>query len=176
MAYRAANLSIVPSDSLEGFGLIVAESLAAGTPAGTLSNDLSGEPTLYASDYSAALFADYVFTMNNGMEWFASMDVNYRDDFGSAGDNDPIDEIDSYTKVNLRLGLRGESWEVMAYGRNIFDDQSIRPALVEHSGWPTTPQVYIDGEFIGGSDIVLELYQNGELQKKLETVSSQPDG
>ena len=56
------------------------------------------------------------------MEWFASADVNYRDDFNSAGDNDPIDVIDSYTKVNLRLGLRGDSWELMAYGRNIFDE------------------------------------------------------
>ena len=51
---------------------------------------------------------------------------------------------------------------------NIFDDPSIRPALVEHSNWPTTPQVYIDGEFIGGSDIVLEMFESGELQKKLQ--------
>lgn len=52
---------------------------------------------------------------------------------------------------------------------NIFDDPSIRPALVEYSNWPTTPQVFIGGEFIGGSDIVLEMFQQGELQKKLET-------
>lgn len=58
---------------------------------------------------------------------------------------------------------------------NIFDDPSIRPALQEHSGWPTTPQVFVDGEFIGGSDIVLELYEKGELQKKLETVFSTQD-
>ena len=51
---------------------------------------------------------------------------------------------------------------------NIFDDPSIRGALTEHSGWPTTPQVFVDGEFIGGSDIVLEMWQNGDLQKKLE--------
>ena len=55
---------------------------------------------------------------------------------------------------------------------NIFDDPSIRPALVEFSSWPTTPQVFIDGELIGGSDIVIELYQSGELQKKLEAVNS----
>ncbi|MFT4711186.1 MAG: monothiol glutaredoxin [Planctomycetota bacterium] len=51
---------------------------------------------------------------------------------------------------------------------NIFDDESIRPALVAHSGWPTTPQVFIGGEMIGGSDIVEELFQTGELQKKVE--------
>ena len=56
------------------------------------------------------------------MEVFLGADVNYRDDFNSAGDNDEIDVIDSYTKVNLRAGLRGESWELMAYGRNILDE------------------------------------------------------
>ena len=45
--------------------------------------------------------------------------------------------------------------------------QNIRPALVEFSNWPTTPQLFIDGELIGGSDIVLEMYQNGELQAKI---------
>lgn len=50
---------------------------------------------------------------------------------------------------------------------NIFDDPSIRPALIEYSGWPTTPQVFIGGEFVGGSDVVLEMYQAGELQQKI---------
>ena len=50
---------------------------------------------------------------------------------------------------------------------NIFDDPGIRPALVEFSGWPTTPQLFVNGELIGGSDIVLEMFQNGELQAKL---------
>lgn len=51
---------------------------------------------------------------------------------------------------------------------NIFDDESIRPALVEATGWPTTPQVFVAGEMIGGSDIVLEMYESGELEKKVE--------
>ena len=55
---------------------------------------------------------------------------------------------------------------------NIFDDPSIRPSLVDFSGWPTTPQLFIDGELIGGSDIVLEMFQNGELQTKLADGSS----
>jgi monothiol glutaredoxin len=51
---------------------------------------------------------------------------------------------------------------------NIFDDESIRPALVEYSGWPTTPQVFVGGELLGGSDIVEEMFQTGDLQKKVE--------
>ncbi|HKX46994.1 MAG TPA: Grx4 family monothiol glutaredoxin [Planctomycetota bacterium] len=50
---------------------------------------------------------------------------------------------------------------------NIFDDASIRPALVQFSSWPTTPQLFIDGELIGGSDIMEELLRSGELKQKL---------
>ena len=52
--------------------------------------------------------------------------------------------------------------------RNIFTDPLIRPTLCAFTNWPTTPQVFVDGKFIGGCDIVLEMYQNGELQKLLE--------
>ena len=63
--------------------------------------------------------------MNGGMEFFTSGEVNFKDEFQPAGDNDPVDLVDAFTKVNLRLGLRGEAWEVMAYGRNIFDEAAI---------------------------------------------------
>jgi len=52
--------------------------------------------------------------------------------------------------------------------RNIFSDPNIRPAICAFTNWPTTPQVFIDGQFIGGCDIVTEMYQSGELQKLLE--------
>jgi monothiol glutaredoxin len=52
--------------------------------------------------------------------------------------------------------------------RDIFSDPMIKPALVAFTDWPTTPQVFIGGKFIGGCDIVTEMYQNGELQKLLE--------
>ena len=52
-------------------------------------------------------------------------EINYRSEFNSAGDNDPIDVIPEYTKVNLRIGVRGDNWEVMAYGRNIFDEAAL---------------------------------------------------
>ena len=57
----------------------------------------------------------------------------------------------------------GEPFEVV----NIFDDETIRPALVEATGWPTTPQIFVGGEMIGGSDIALEMFQSGELQKRV---------
>ncbi|MDX1736198.1 MAG: TonB-dependent receptor, partial [Halioglobus sp.] len=99
-----------------------------GTAAGVSDNDLSGEPTLYASDYSASLFWDYIIPVDS-LEVFVSGEVNYRDEFNSAGDNDPIDVIPDYTKVNLRIGLRGEMWEVMAYGRNIFDEAALQQSF-----------------------------------------------
>jgi monothiol glutaredoxin len=51
---------------------------------------------------------------------------------------------------------------------NVLDDTEIREGIKEYSSWPTIPQVYIGGEFIGGCDIVRELYQTGELRKKVD--------
>jgi monothiol glutaredoxin len=51
---------------------------------------------------------------------------------------------------------------------NVLADDEIRQGIKEYSDWQTFPQVYIDGEFVGGSDILIELYQKGELQQKVE--------
>lgn len=48
--------------------------------------------------------------------------------------------------------------------RNVLEDDSLRQAIKEFSDWPTIPQLYVKGEFIGGCDIVTELFQSGELQ------------
>ena len=56
--------------------------------------------------------------------------------------------------------------------RNIFSDPNIRPAICAYTQWPTTPQVFIDGKFVGGCDIVAEMHQNGELQQMLEQTGS----
>ncbi len=56
--------------------------------------------------------------------------------------------------------------------RNIFSDPNIRPAICAYTKWPTTPQVFIDGQFVGGCDIVTEMHQNGELQQMLEQAGS----
>jgi len=52
--------------------------------------------------------------------------------------------------------------------RNIFADPMIRPALCAFSNWPTTPQVFIGGKFVGGCDIVIEMYESGDLQKLID--------
>ncbi|MEM7064530.1 MAG: Grx4 family monothiol glutaredoxin [Cyanobacteria bacterium P01_B01_bin.77] len=59
------------------------------------------------------------------------------------------------------LGAPYEAIDVLA-------DYDVRQGIKEYSNWPTIPQVYIGGEFIGGSDIMIELYQNGKLQEMVE--------
>ena len=54
-------------------------------------------------------------------------------------------------------------------GVNVLDDQSLRQGIKEYSDWPTIPQLYIKGEFIGGCDIVKEMFENGELKNLLES-------
>ena len=51
---------------------------------------------------------------------------------------------------------------------DVLEDYEIRQGIKEYSNWPTIPQVYIDGQFVGGSDILIELYQKGELQQMVE--------
>ncbi|SAL78473.1 glutaredoxin-like protein [Caballeronia peredens] len=48
---------------------------------------------------------------------------------------------------------------------NVLEDDGIRQGIKEFSNWPTIPQLYVNGEFIGGSDIMMEMYQSGELQQ-----------
>ena len=48
---------------------------------------------------------------------------------------------------------------------NVLDDDDVRQAIKDYSNWPTIPQLYVNGEFVGGADIVYEMYQSGELQK-----------
>jgi monothiol glutaredoxin len=58
--------------------------------------------------------------------------------------------------------------EVNYKGVNVLENQSLREGIKVFSDWPTIPQVYIKGEFVGGCDIFKEMYENGELQKTLE--------
>jgi monothiol glutaredoxin len=52
---------------------------------------------------------------------------------------------------------------------NVLEDGEIRQGIKEFSNWPTIPQLYINGEFVGGSDIIAEMYESGELQQLLST-------
>ena len=59
------------------------------------------------------------------------------------------------------LGVPYETADVLA-------DPEIRQGIKEYSNWPTIPQIYVNGEFVGGSDIAIEMYQSGELQEIIE--------
>ncbi len=59
------------------------------------------------------------------------------------------------------LGVPYETVDVLA-------DYEIRQGVKEYSNWPTIPQIYVNGEFLGGSDIAIEMYQSGELQQMIE--------
>ena len=58
--------------------------------------------------------------------------------------------------------------EVNFKGVNVLEDQNMREGIKVYSDWPTIPQLYIKKEFVGGCDIVKEMYENGELKKVLE--------
>lgn len=61
------------------------------------------------------------------------------------------------------------SFNVDYFTYDILENNNIRQAIKEYSGWPTIPQLYINQEFIGGSDIMLDLFEKGELQAMVET-------
>ena len=52
---------------------------------------------------------------------------------------------------------------------NVLEDDEIRQGIKEYANWPTIPQLYVNGEFVGGSDIMTEMYEAGELQQALGT-------
>lgn len=64
------------------------------------------------------------------------------------------------TKIFKELGVEFKYFDVL-------EDEEMRQAIKDYTNWPTIPQIFIDGNFIGGSDILGELYQNGDLQKML---------
>ena len=54
---------------------------------------------------------------------------------------------------------------------DVLQDENVRQGIKEYSNWPTIPQLYVNGEFVGGSDIMMEMYQSGELQQVLGTTA-----
>jgi len=50
---------------------------------------------------------------------------------------------------------------------NVLEDEGVRQGIKDYAQWPTIPQLYVNGEFVGGSDIMMEMYQSGELQQVL---------
>ncbi len=68
-------------------------------------------------------------------------------------------------------GFSGQVVQILNYlgvdykGVNVLDDEGIRSGIKEYSSWPTIPQLYVKGEFVGGCDIAREMFQAGELQQ-----------
>ena len=58
--------------------------------------------------------------------------------------------------------------EINFKGINVLENENLRQGIKEFSEWPTIPQLYLKGEFVGGCDIVKEMFENGDLQKKLK--------
>jgi monothiol glutaredoxin len=50
---------------------------------------------------------------------------------------------------------------------NVLEDEGVRQGIKDYAQWPTIPQLYVNGEFVGGSDIMMEMYESGELQQML---------
>ena len=59
-------------------------------------------------------------------------------------------------------------WNIQRSFVNILENQNLREGIKVYSDWPTIPQLYVKNEFVGGCDIVKEMYENGELSKLLE--------
>ncbi len=58
------------------------------------------------------------------------------------------------------------------YTVNVLENPDIRQGIKEYANWPTIPQLYVNGEFVGGSDIMTEMYQSGELKKLLAKIAA----
>ena len=58
------------------------------------------------------------------------------------------------------------------YTVNVLENPDIRQGIKDYANWPTIPQLYVNGEFIGGSDIMMEMYQSGDLKKLLEKATA----
>jgi monothiol glutaredoxin len=69
------------------------------------------------------------------------------------------------TQILQQTGTKFASVDVLA-------DTTVREGIKQYSNWPTIPQLYIKGEFVGGSDIVKEMFENGELQQKLDAMNA----
>jgi outer membrane receptor protein involved in Fe transport len=87
---------------------------------GSVTQDLSGGQL--GAKYSGSITADYEQPLSNGAMWFASADLYFSDSWFLAGDLDPIDEQAAFDRINVRTGLRTESYDLMLFGRNITDE------------------------------------------------------
>ncbi len=102
------------------------------------------------------------------------MDSNTRSRIESLINSNPIMVFMKGTKLMPQCGFSNNVVQILnslAISFETFDvlsDSEIREGIKEFSNWPTIPQVYVKGEFIGGSDILIEMYNSGDLKEKLD--------
>ena len=87
--------------------------------------------------------------------------------------NDVVLFMKGNTDMPMR-GFSGRSVQILQHlgvpfkDVNVLADEALRNGIKEYTNWPTIPQLYVKGEFVGGSDIMMEMFQSGELKKLLE--------
>ena len=102
------------------------------------------------------------------------MDSNTRSRIQSLIDSSPIFVFMKGTKLMPQCGFSNNVVQILnSLGMtfetfDVLSDMEIRQGIKDFSDWPTIPQVYVKGEFMGGSDILIEMYNSGELREKLE--------
>ena len=102
------------------------------------------------------------------------MDSNTRTRIQSLINSSPIMVFMKGTKLMPQCGFSNNVVQILnALGMSfetfdVLSDTEIRQGIKDYSNWPTIPQVYLKGEFLGGSDILIEMYNSGELLEKLE--------
>ena len=102
------------------------------------------------------------------------MDLNTRNRIESLINSSPIMVFMKGTKLMPQCGFSNNVVQILnALGMSfetfdVLSDMEIRQGIKDYSNWPTIPQVYVKGEFIGGSDILIEMYNSGELREKLD--------
>ena len=102
------------------------------------------------------------------------MENQLRDKIQKLIDSSPLMVFMKGTKLMPQCGFSNNVVQILnslGIEFNTFDvlsDFEVREGIKEYSNWPTIPQVYLKGEFLGGSDILIELYNSGELKEKIE--------
>ncbi|MBS7805123.1 Grx4 family monothiol glutaredoxin [Rhizobiales bacterium TNE-4] len=97
--------------------------------------------------------------------------MSIQDEIKDTVSNNPVVLFMKGTPQFPMCGFSGQVVQILDYlgvpykGVNVLDNQDVREGIKTYSNWPTIPQLYVKGEFIGGCDIVREMFQSGELQQ-----------
>ena len=102
------------------------------------------------------------------------MDKNIKEEIVEKVSQDDLHLFMKGTPLFPECGFSNTVVQILTYleapfsSTNVLENEDIREGIKEYSNWPTIPQVYLKGEFLGGSDILVEMYNSGELREKLE--------